>query len=50
MGDVAGLSTLAGMTDYERIACVIEYLDVEYSEQPDLATLVGLVYLSPNHF
>ena len=50
MGDANGLAKLAGMTDYERIARVIEYLDAEYSEQPDLTTLAGLVHLSPNHF
>lgn len=38
------------MTDFERIARVIEYLDTEYSQQPDLATLAELVQLSPSHF
>jgi len=38
------------MTDYERIAAVIRYLDVHYIEQPGLDALAELVGLSPFHF
>lgn len=38
------------MTDYERIATAIRYLDEHRGEQPDLATLAGEVGLSPSHF
>lgn len=38
------------MTDYERIACVIEYLDEQYTQQPDLATLARVAKLSRFHF
>jgi AraC family transcriptional regulator of adaptative response/methylated-DNA-[protein]-cysteine methyltransferase len=38
------------MGDYERIACVIRYLDEHYPEQPDLAALAGRLGLSPFHF
>lgn len=38
------------MTDYDRIARVIEYLDDHYLEQPDLQTLARQVKLSPHHF
>lgn len=38
------------MTDYDRIARVIEYLSEHQTEQPDLATLAEHVHLSPHHF
>jgi AraC family transcriptional regulator, regulatory protein of adaptative response / methylated-DNA-[protein]-cysteine methyltransferase len=38
------------MTSYERIALVIQYLDANHTEQPDLATLAEYVGLSPYHF
>lgn len=38
------------MTDYERIARVIEFLDRRYTQQPDLATLAREAKLSPFHF
>jgi AraC family transcriptional regulator, regulatory protein of adaptative response / methylated-DNA-[protein]-cysteine methyltransferase len=38
------------MSDYERVAKVIEYLDQHYAEQPDLATLAKQAGLSPSHF
>ena len=40
----------AFMSDYERIATVIRYLDAHHTEQPDLATLASYVGLSPSHF
>jgi AraC family transcriptional regulator of adaptative response/methylated-DNA-[protein]-cysteine methyltransferase len=38
------------MSDYERIARVIRYLDEHQSEQPDLATIAGFSGLSPSRF
>ncbi len=38
------------MTDYERIARVIEFLDQRFTQQPDLATLAREAKLSPFHF
>lgn len=38
------------MSDYERIARVIRYLDEHYTAQPDLATLAAHVGLSTFHF
>lgn len=38
------------MSDYERIAKVIRYLDVHREEQPNLATLAAVAGLSPSHF
>jgi AraC family transcriptional regulator, regulatory protein of adaptative response / methylated-DNA-[protein]-cysteine methyltransferase len=39
-----------GMSDYERIAAAIRFLDEHRAEQPDLATLAAVVGLSPSHF
>lgn len=38
------------MTDYDRIAGVIQYLDTHHTEQPELAVLANHVGLSPFHF
>src|SRR5690242_910671 len=38
------------MTDYDRIASVIRYLDERHAEQPDLARLAEEAGLSPFHF
>lgn len=38
------------MSDYERIAMVIRYLDEHHTEQPDLAKLANYVGLSQFHF
>ena len=38
------------MSDYERIAMVIRYLDEHHAEQPDLAVLANYVGLSQFHF
>lgn len=38
------------MSDYQRIARMIEYLDEHYTDQPDLAALAEHVGLSPFHF
>jgi AraC family transcriptional regulator of adaptative response/methylated-DNA-[protein]-cysteine methyltransferase len=38
------------MNDYDRIACVIRYLDEHHAEQPDLATLADCAELSPFYF
>lgn len=38
------------MSDYERIACVIRYLDKNYANQPDLTKLAKHVGLSPYYF
>jgi AraC family transcriptional regulator, regulatory protein of adaptative response / methylated-DNA-[protein]-cysteine methyltransferase len=38
------------MSDYERIARIIRYLDEHRADQPDLATLARLLGLSPFHF
>lgn len=38
------------MNDYERIACVIRYLDKHHTEQPDLNVLARQAGLSPFHF
>jgi AraC family transcriptional regulator, regulatory protein of adaptative response / methylated-DNA-[protein]-cysteine methyltransferase len=38
------------MSDYERVARVIRYLDEHHTEQPDLAALAGHAGLSPFHF
>src|SRR5688572_27278483 len=38
------------MNDYDRIACVIRYLDEHHLEQPELATLAKQVGLSAFHF
>src|ERR1041385_7291123 len=38
------------VTDYERIAGVIRYLDAHHTEQPDLAVLAERAGLSPFHF
>lgn len=36
--------------DFDRITCVIRYLDEHHAAQPDLAELASLVELSPGHF
>ena len=38
------------MSDYQRIAQIIRYLDEHQADQPDLATLAQEVGLSPSHF
>lgn len=38
------------MSDYERIAEVIRYLETHHAEQPDLAGMAARVGLSPFHF
>jgi AraC family transcriptional regulator, regulatory protein of adaptative response / methylated-DNA-[protein]-cysteine methyltransferase len=38
------------MSDYERVAQVIRYLDRHHADHPDLATLAHHVGLSPYHF
>lgn len=38
------------MTDYDRIAKVIRYIDGHRDEQPDLGTLAGVVGLGSSHF
>ena len=38
------------MNDYDRIAQVIEFINSNYDEQPDLDTLAGELGLSPSHF
>ena len=38
------------MSDYERIAQVIRFLDKRHAEQPDLTALAGRAGLSPFHF
>ncbi len=38
------------MSDYERIAGVIRYLDGNFVEQPDLATLAARAGMSESHF
>jgi AraC family transcriptional regulator of adaptative response/methylated-DNA-[protein]-cysteine methyltransferase len=38
------------MSDYDRIARVIRYLDERHTAQPDLSTLAQHVGLSPSHF
>jgi AraC family transcriptional regulator, regulatory protein of adaptative response / methylated-DNA-[protein]-cysteine methyltransferase len=38
------------MSDYERIARIMAFLDQHYTEQPDLALLAGKLGLSPSHF
>ncbi len=38
------------MSDYDRIAEVIRYLDEHQQEQPDLAALANHIGLSPSHF
>jgi AraC family transcriptional regulator of adaptative response/methylated-DNA-[protein]-cysteine methyltransferase len=38
------------MSDYERIAAAIRYLDEHRAEQPDLATVSARIGLSPSHF
>lgn len=38
------------MSDYDRIALVIRYLDEHHAEQPDLATLAKCAGLSPYYF
>lgn len=38
------------MDDYARVAQVIDYLEVNHAEQPDLAVLAKRVGLSPHHF
>lgn len=38
------------MTDYERIKKAIEYIQVNFQQQPDLDALAKEVYLSPFHF
>ena len=38
------------MSDYERIAEVIRYLDARHTEQPDLAAMAARLGLSPFHF
>jgi AraC family transcriptional regulator, regulatory protein of adaptative response / methylated-DNA-[protein]-cysteine methyltransferase len=40
----------AGMSDYDRIARVIRYLDQRQGEQPDLASVAAQLGLSPSHF
>lgn len=41
---------IARMTDYERIANVIRYMDEHREQQPDLDTLAAVVHLSASHF
>jgi AraC family transcriptional regulator, regulatory protein of adaptative response / methylated-DNA-[protein]-cysteine methyltransferase len=50
VGEIAFRRHLSLVTDYERIAGIIEYLDAHYTEQPDLASLAGQIGLSPFHF
>ena len=38
------------MSDYERIACVIRYLNKNHADQPDLTKLAKNVGLCPYHF
>jgi len=38
------------MSDYDRIAKVIRYIEEQRDDQPDLATLAAMVDLSPSHF
>jgi len=38
------------MTDYERIKKAIEYIQVNFQQQPDLDAVAKEVYLSPFHF
>lgn len=38
------------MTDYERIAKAIEYINTNFKEQPNLDEIAKEVYLSPFHF
>ncbi len=38
------------MTDYERIARAISYINAHFREQPDLERVAGEVHLSPFHF
>ena len=38
------------MTDYERIACIIRYLDDHHFQQPDIETLAKKIGLSSFHF
>lgn len=40
----------AGMSDYERIACILRYLDERHADQPNLAALARRAGLSPYHF
>ena len=40
----------AAMSDYERIAAIISFLDENFLEQPDLHSLASEVGLSPHHF
>lgn len=41
---------MPGMTDYDRIAQVLRYLDRHHEQQPGLAELADVVSLSPHHF
>jgi AraC family transcriptional regulator of adaptative response/methylated-DNA-[protein]-cysteine methyltransferase len=41
---------MPGMSDYERIARILHYLDERHSDQPNLATLARRAGLSPFHF
>ena len=41
---------MTGMSDYQRIAHIIRYLDEHQTDQPDLATLAREIGLSPFHF
>lgn len=50
MDCLVGDATIAGMTDYERIAKVIAYLSENHRDQPSLDELAALVDLSPHHF
>ena len=38
------------MSDYERVARIIEHLDEAHRDQPDLAALARRAGLSPHHF
>ena len=50
MGGVGRAWHIARMTDYDRIAEVIRYIDGHREGQPDLETLAGIVGLDPPHF
>src|SRR5581483_11545635 len=49
-GEISAPWQTEPVTDYERIAGVIRYLDTHHTEQPDLAVLAERAGLSPFHF
>lgn len=50
VGVVSGSWHIARMSDYDRIAKVIRYIEDHRDAQPDLSTLASVVNLSPSHF